>query len=212
MTLVLVRKLLRDVRWPLLVVMLLLFVFSVLWVKIAQRVTAEIAPFFKTVATISKLNEEIFEEVLFKGPGRVSQAIMGGADVRFDHPSDFLAVELLHPVVISLACLWAVGKASGAIAGELDRGTLELLLSQPLPRSRVILAHLIVDAIVIPLIVLSIAAGTHVGLWAVGPFRIDYSVLAKLPIPRPAEPEVLKVDVRGQWSALVNFGVYHVCG
>ena len=38
MTLVLVRKLVRDVRLPLLVVMLLLGGFQVLWVKATQRV------------------------------------------------------------------------------------------------------------------------------------------------------------------------------
>ena len=42
--LALVCKLLRDVRWPLLIVALLLFGFSLLWVKVAQRVTTEIAP------------------------------------------------------------------------------------------------------------------------------------------------------------------------
>ncbi len=43
------------------------------------------------------MDPKVFDEVLFKGPGKVSQAVMGGADVRFDRASDFLAVELLHP-------------------------------------------------------------------------------------------------------------------
>ena len=49
MTIIRVRKLLRDIRWPLLVVWLLLFSFSGLWVKIAHSVTTEIAPFFNTL-------------------------------------------------------------------------------------------------------------------------------------------------------------------
>jgi ABC-2 type transport system permease protein len=208
MTFVLVRKLLRDIRWPLLTVMLLLCVFTMLWVKIAQRVTAEIAPFFNGVAALSQLNPKVFEEVLFKGPGRISQAVMGGGEVRFENPTDFLAVELLHPVVITLVCLWSIGRASGAVAGELDRGTLELLLSQPVPRRRLIVAHLIVDAIVIPAIVLSIAAGTHLGLAVVGPFKVDYSVLdalkTKAPIPIPTGPDVLPVHTAGQWGSLLN--------
>jgi ABC-2 type transport system permease protein len=52
MTVVLVRKLLRDVRWPLLAVCVLLFVFSAFWVKVAQRVTTEIAPFFLAIGEI----------------------------------------------------------------------------------------------------------------------------------------------------------------
>lgn len=206
MTLTLVRKLLRDVRWPLLAVCLLLGAFSALWVKIAQRVTAEIAPFFNGIAQAQKFDKKLFDEILFKGPGKISQAVMGGAGVQFDRPTDFLAVELLHPVVITLACIWAIGRAAGAVAGELDRGTMELLLSQPVPRNRLILAHLIVDAVVIPAVGLSILTGTRVGLAAVGPFAVDYSVLDKIPTPFPIPrgPAVLAVDASGQPGAVVN--------
>ena len=44
MTLILFKKLLRDIRPALVVVCVLLFLFSMLWVKITQRVTAEITP------------------------------------------------------------------------------------------------------------------------------------------------------------------------
>lgn len=206
MTFVLVRKLLRDVRGPLLVVWLLLFLFSAFWVKIAQRVTAEIAPFFNGLAAASKANPRAMEEVLFKGPGRVSQAVMGGAEFRFDRPTDFLATELLHPVVLFLCCLWAVGRSGAAVSGELDRGTMELLLSQPVPRNRLIFAHLIVDAISIPALCLAVVAGTQVGLELSGPFAVDYSVLDKLktPFPIPRGPDVLAVDAHRQGWAVLN--------
>jgi ABC-2 type transport system permease protein len=208
MTFTLVRKLLRDVRWPLLAVGLILFLFSALWVKVAQRVTAEIAPFFNAVAQAGKIDKKLFDEVIFKGPGKVSQAVMGGSGVQFERPTDFLAVQLLHPVVITLACIWAVGRAAGAVAGELDRGTMELLLSQPVPRNRLILAHLIVDAVVIPTLCLSIVAGTRLGLAAVGPFEVDYSVLDKVktPFPIPRGPAVLAVDASPQPAAVLHLG------
>lgn len=215
MTFILVRKLLRDVRPALIAVCLILFLFAGFWVKITQRVTAEITPFFNTVARVAKLPPKLFEDVLFKGPGKVSQAVLGGADLRFERPMDFLAVGLLHPVVIILASIWAVGRAGGAIAGELDRGTMELLLSQPVPRNRLILAHLIVDAIVIPAIALSFFAGTQAGIQAVGPFEIDYApvkqalsreappaVIATLNIP--SEPERMEISGRPQFPALFN--------
>jgi ABC-2 type transport system permease protein len=208
MTLVLVRKLLRDVRTPLIAVCALLFLFSVLWVVIAQRVTAEIAPFFQGVADIMRVDKKLFDEVIFKGPGRVSQAVMGGGEVRFENPNDFLAVELLHPVILTLTGLWAVGRAAGAIAGELDRGTLELLISQPVPRSTLIVAHLMVDAIVIPLICLSLYTGVQAGLAAAGPFKVDYSVLEPLEkktrFKIPRGPDELNVSTAGQPGALLN--------
>lgn len=204
-----VRKLLRDARPALLVVCALLFAFSALWVKVTQRVTTEIAPFFNSVARVGQINPKLFEEVLFKGPGKVSQSVLGGADVRFDRPTDFLAVELMHPVVLVLACVWAVGRAAGAVAGELDRGTMELLMSQPVPRNRLILAHLVVDAVTIPAVCLSIVAGTQSGLAAVGPFTVDYTVLDKLPKPPPGfdlprGPDELPVDASRQPWAVLN--------
>lgn len=207
MTFFLVRKLLRDVRLPLFVVAGGLLLFSAFWVKIAQRVTAEIAPFFAGLAQAQKLNPKLFEEVLLRGPGKVSQAVMGGAGVRFDRPTDFLAVELMHPLVLILAATWAVGRAAGAVAGELDRGTMELLLSQPIPRGRLILAHFLTDLIVIPILACSIMAGTHLGLAAVGPFKIDYTVLDKIPtpFPLPRGPAELPVDATGQPAAAAQY-------
>jgi ABC-2 type transport system permease protein len=207
MTLTLVRKLLRDARLSLLVVCVLLVGFSAMWVKIAQRVSAEIAPFFNGLAAAQKFNPQLFDEVLFRGPGKVSQAVMGGAGIRFERPTDFLAVMLLHPVVLVLGCVWAVNRSAGAVAGELDRGTMELLLSQPVPRWKLVLAHFLVDLICLPLLGVSLVAGTRLGLWLVGPFTIDYSVLDKIPspIPLPRGPAVLEVNADGQPAAALVY-------
>lgn len=209
MTLLLARKLLRDVRPALIVVCILLIAFSALWVKIAQRITTEIAPFFNGLAFMSNINPKLMDEVVFKGPGKVAHSVMGGADVRFELPSDFLAVQLLHPVVLVLTGMWAIGRAAGAIAGELDRGTMELLLSQPVPRGRLIISHFLVDAVTIPCICLSIILGTQLGLALVGPFEVDYSVFDKLTEQSPIKfkpppgPSVLEVSATRQiWGAL----------
>src|SRR5439155_11515373 len=49
-----------------------------------------------------------------------------------------------------------------------DRGTMELLLAQPIRRGQLVLAHLLVDALTIPIICLSMWAGTCVGAVLVG--------------------------------------------
>lgn len=215
LTAVLVRKLLRDVRWPLLVMSLLLFLFSLLWVRVAWRVTTELAPFFNVIGGLAGNTQQDMEEIVFQGVGKVSQAVLGGSDINFQRPTDFLAVELLHPVIVVLVFLWAVGKSSGAISGELGGGTMELLLSQPVPRGKLILAHLIVDAVTIPVLMLSIAAGTHLGLWTVGEFRVNQEVVKKVSEKAPkfaqervkelAESQkVLPVQPENQWKGLLN--------
>lgn len=212
MTFILVRKLLRDIRWPLLVVWLLLFSFSGLWVKIAHSVTTEIAPFFNTLGELAKLGgkkevKETFDKVVFAGPGKVSQAVLGGSNINFNRPLDFLSVQMLHPIVMTLACLWGIGRAAGAISGEIEKGTMELLLSQPVPRDRLILAHLLVDWLVIPIICSANLLGTQAGLWAVGDFVVDYTAITKagLPgIPANKAPEVLEFTTKDQWGAAVE--------
>jgi ABC-2 type transport system permease protein len=222
MTAILVRKLLRDVRPALVVVCLILFAFAAFWVKIAQRVTAEIAPVFSTVGKIfeevRQPGEEggkaknVFEDVLFKGPGKVSQAALGWGDLNFERPNDFLAMGMLHPVVLTLCVVWGVGRAAGAVAGEIDRGTMELLMSQPVPRSRLILAHFVVDLIVLPVICLSFFLGTQFGLAVVGDFVPDYTTLRNLKGPGaeflreklPTDDSPLPVDGTSELYGLVN--------
>jgi beta-exotoxin I transport system permease protein len=74
----------------------------------------------------------------------------------------------VHPLTQTILCIWAIGRASGAIAGEIDRGTMELLLAQPISRSKVLVAHLVIDVLAIPVLCLSMWGGTFVGTWLVG--------------------------------------------
>lgn len=211
MTFIVLRKLLRDVRPALIVVCVVLFIFAAFWVKISQRVTSEIAPVFNTMA-VTFGDKKLFEDVLFKGPGKVSQAALGWGDLNFERPNDFLAMGLLHPIVLVLAVVWAVGRSAGAVAGEIDRGTMELLMSQPVPRNRLILAHFLVDLVVLPVICLAFFAGTQFGLAVVGPFVPDYSVFknlsgpfsARLQAVIPEHPEPLPVSGLGELPGLTN--------
>jgi ABC-2 type transport system permease protein len=205
MTFILVRKLLRDVRPALIAICILLFAFATLWVKISQLVTSEIAPVFNTVALFAG-DKNLFQDVIFSGPGKVSEAALGWGKINFEKPNDFLAMAMLHPICLSLIVIWSVGRLAGAIAGELDRGTMELLLSQPVPRNRLILAHFLVDVIVLPIICSSFFAGTQFGLALVGPFIPNYSALkeAKVPIPIPDNPQPLEVSGQNEFFGLMN--------
>jgi ABC-2 type transport system permease protein len=162
----LVRKLLRDVRLPLLVVALLLAAFQCLWAKITQRITEEILP-----SITEHLPLEFIIKVLFRGPGQIIQTLIGGESINLTQSLDVLTIGYVHPLTQTIFCVWAIGRASGAIAGEIDRGTMELLLAQPLARYRVVLAHLAVDFITIPILCLSLWAGNWLGISLFG--RID---------------------------------------
>jgi ABC-2 type transport system permease protein len=204
MTWVLWRKLLRDIRVAFLVVFCVLLGFQVLWVMIAQRVTTEFSPLFRGVSKRIGVPEDAFQKQFFSGPGKVMQSIMGGENVRFNEPQDMLAVGYLHPVIQILLCIWAVGRASGAVAGEIEKGTMELLLAQPLRRNRVILAHLAVDALVLPLLALSLWFGTTLGAILAGPFEISSSKFQMFNISLDIDAATLSIAPERFFPSVLN--------
>jgi ABC-2 type transport system permease protein len=165
MTWTLIRKLLRDLRLTLLVVAFLLGAFQLLWAKITERIIGRLSLFF----TAKGVDQKDIERLLFEGPGRAIRTLIGGENISLDRAQDLLSVGYVHPLMQTLFCIWAVGRAAGAIAGELDRGTMELLLAQPLARFRLVLAHLCVDLLTLPALCLSLWAGNALGVWLVGP-------------------------------------------
>src|SRR5262245_21034734 len=106
MSLQLFFKVLRDIRWPLFFVGLLLFLFQLLWAKITERITGELVPFFKARGFF-----ESFKQVLFAGPGRLMQAFMGGETISLESPLDMLTIGYVHPVMQVTFCVWAIGRA-----------------------------------------------------------------------------------------------------
>lgn len=67
------------------------------------------------------------------------KAFFGGAQAfNFSSGSGYLDIELFSLVVPALLTVAAIGFAAAAVAGEQERGTLDLLLANPVTRVRVI--------------------------------------------------------------------------
>jgi ABC-2 type transport system permease protein len=167
MTRALVVKLLRDNWLALLLMCLLLAGYQCLWAKITERIIGQLLPMLMSVVQVGITPQDIIREI-FSGPGKLIESLLGGENIDITNPRDALTIGYMHPVVQAILCIWAVGRAAGAIAGEIDRGTMELLLAQPVPRYRLILAHLCVDGVTIPLLCLSLWAGNWLGRCVVG--------------------------------------------
>src|SRR6516162_9707568 len=151
MTRTLVVKLLRDIWLALLLMCLLLVGYQCLWAKITERIIGQLLPMLMSVVQVGITPQDIIQE-LFSGPGKLIESMLGGENIDITNPRDALTIGYVHPVVQAILCIWAVGRAAGGIAGEIDRGTMELLLAQPVPRHRLILAHLCADGVTIPLL------------------------------------------------------------
>jgi ABC-2 type transport system permease protein len=194
MTFALVRKLLRDLRVPLLVVALLLAGFECLWVKVTERITNELLP-----ALTQHVPLDFLRSILFQGSGKILQALIGGEAIHLDRTMDVLSIGYIHPLTQTILCVWAIGRAAGAIAGEIDRGTMELLLAQPVARYQVVLAQLWVDLLTIPVLCLSLWGGTWLGAWLTGLLKLGTPVDSQQFL---ADPLVL-VPALWQVAALV---------
>jgi ABC-2 type transport system permease protein len=160
MSLILVRKLLRDLRLGLVTIGLLLFAFELLWCKSTEQ---------GLILTQKLLGRGIDMRIIFRiafkeeESGKMIEKLIGGDRIAIGQGLDTLSIGYVHPLLLTMLSVWAVGRAAGAIAGELDKGTMELLLAQPLARWRLVASHFVVDCLTIPILCACLWAGTTLG-------------------------------------------------
>lgn len=68
------------------------------------------------------------------------------------------------PFILLPVIVWAIGRGSIAVAGELERGTMDLILSRPVPRASYLLAQVATAAIGLAVLSSAIVAGHAVGV------------------------------------------------
>lgn len=74
-----------------------------------------------------------------------------------------IALGYIHPIAIILVSVFAIGFTVSAVAGERQRGTLEVLLARPVSRRTLYVTELIAALLFIGLILLAAMAGTLIG-------------------------------------------------
>jgi ABC-2 type transport system permease protein len=79
-----------------------------------------------------------------------------------------IAVGFIHPIALVLNSVFAAGLAASALAGERERGTLEVLLARPLSRRRVYVTLLLAVLTFIAVAVAAFLAGAAAGAVAFG--------------------------------------------
>jgi beta-exotoxin I transport system permease protein len=84
----------------------------------------------------------------------------GGGDL-FSLPGS-IAIGFIHPIALILSSVFAVGFATAAIAGERQRGTLEVLLARPIPRRVVYFTLLVCALIFISVVMAAFLTGAFV--------------------------------------------------
>jgi ABC-2 type transport system permease protein len=140
-----IRKLVTDTRWTLGLSSLALFGLSWLFVFMTSRIESQV------------------RRAGLEGPGpaRFIQRF-GGADMDFSSA----AIEVMfwnHPFIFLTVAVWAIGRGSAAVAAEVERGTMDLILSRPVSRSFYLNAHVLLSVLGLLALGVALVAGNQVG-------------------------------------------------
>jgi ABC-2 type transport system permease protein len=80
-----------------------------------------------------------------------------------------------HPFILLLISMWTIGRGSAAVAAEVERGTMDLILSRPVSRSAYLLAQVCVSLAGLAILALALLAGAAIA--------VHYNVLHEPPTP-----------------------------
>jgi ABC-2 type transport system permease protein len=108
-----------------------------------------------------------------------------------------ITLGLQHPLAIAFLGLFAIGSTTSSIAGERERGTLEVLLARPISRTSLYVTLALSVLIFVALVLLALLGGQVVGVAIQG--LTDELDLAAMPL----------VAVNGLllWGAFAAFGL-----
>ena len=121
---------------------------------------------------------EQFRDIMESGIVPPQFAQFGGGDI-FSLTGS-VALGFIHPFAVALNMVFAVGFAGAAIAGERQRGTLEVLLARPISRRGLYIAAAVATAMFIAVTVAAQVLGTLLGAAVTG--RVDELGAGNLPL------------------------------
>jgi ABC-2 type transport system permease protein len=121
---------------------------------------------------------EQFRDLMDSGIIPPQFAQFGGGDI-FSLTGS-VALGFIHPLAVGLCLVFAVGFPGAAIAGERQRGTLEVLLARPISRRRTYATAAVAAAIFVAVIVAALTLGALLGSAITG--RVDELGASNLPI------------------------------
>ena len=75
-----------------------------------------------------------------------------------------LSLSFVDPTVVVIAAIWAIARGSDTVSGPLDRGTMEMLLAQPVSRMGVLFSHATVTVLGAGLLAIAAWSGLRCGI------------------------------------------------
>jgi beta-exotoxin I transport system permease protein len=95
-------------------------------------------------------------------------------------PAGRAALVYVHPLIVFSSAVWTVARGSDCVSGEIGRGTMEMLLAQPVRRVSVYATQAVVTITGSALLASAVWCGTAIGL-GMSPLYKDVSATLYLP-------------------------------
>ncbi len=110
-----------------------------------------------------------------------------------------IAFNLDEPMLVGCFALWAIVRGSDVVSGELSRGTMEMLLAQPVSRRSVFATQSLVTLGGLVLIVLA----TWLGMW----IGVEFSTVTETPVKTPFQmvTEPIWEQLHGVFGSLFDW-------
>jgi ABC-2 type transport system permease protein len=96
------------------------------------------------------------------------RALFAGGELDLASPVGYLNSQVFALTAPLVLCIFAIGAGSGAVAGEEERGTLDLLLAHPLRRREYVVQRFVALATQIAVLGVALLAAVALGSAAVG--------------------------------------------
>lgn len=99
------------------------------------------------------------------------------------------SLTLDEPMIMMLTALWAIVKGSDVVSGELNRGTMEMLLAQPISRRRVFAQHAILTVLGLFMLISLIWLAMALAVWTTEIQEVTYPAIVvpivgyEIPLP-----------------------------
>ena len=90
------------------------------------------------------------------------------SSVDFDWLVSYLgrtSLTLDEPMLLMVISIWAIVRGSDVVSGELGRGTMEMVLAQPVSRARIYFQHMLLTLGIALGLCLLVWAGMSIGIW-----------------------------------------------
>jgi len=94
----------------------------------------------------------------------IVKTALGGDMLQAGNTAALLTIGYQHPFVMFLCMLFAVGVPTGLLTGEVQKGTMELILSRPVTKTQVYLCACVLTLVGMFGLVLTMFFGTFVGV------------------------------------------------